>query len=195
MLILISNLIDIQGGQKYQQLSSRGEPRNEFWFRLSRSQRQMASQAISDLCKDLLQFPLFASKYIIAMFLLDHHNCTKRTHDLAHKTISFFDINQFQKHTFLRNSCTYQMDGNPGRRFCFAPNNAFKSECLQPTTYDFSEVIKFTNKVSHTLYLYRCSVAGPERVDVLQGEMLKEMATQGFCQKRSKDLLPFLNYA
>jgi len=39
-----------------------------------------------------------------------------------------------------KNSCTYQMDGNPGRRFCFAPNNAFKSECVQPTTYDCSEV-------------------------------------------------------
>jgi len=39
-----------------------------------------------------------------------------------------------------KNSCTYQMDGNPGRRFCFAPNNAFKSECVHPTTHDFSAV-------------------------------------------------------
>ena len=44
------------------------ELKKEYLFRLSRSQRQMASQAISDLCKDLLQFPLFASKNIIAMF-------------------------------------------------------------------------------------------------------------------------------
>ena len=87
------------------------------------------------------------------------------------------------------------MDGNPDRRFCFAPNNAFKSECVQPATDDFSEVIKFIKKASHTSYLYRCGVAGLERVDALQGEMLTEMATQGFCQKRSKDLLPPLNYA
>jgi len=39
-----------------------------------------------------------------------------------------------------KNSCTYQMDGNPGRKFCFAPNKAFKSECVQPATNDFSEV-------------------------------------------------------
>jgi len=46
-----------------------------------------------------------------------------------------------------KNSCTYQMDGNPGRRFCFAPNNAFKSECVHPTTHDFSAVIKFINTI------------------------------------------------
>ena len=84
------------------------------------------------------------------------------------------------------------MDGNHGKRFCFAPNKAFKSECVQPTTNDFSEVIKFIKKVSRTSYLYRCSAAGLERVDVLRGEMLTEMATQGFCQKRSNIFFLFL---
>ena len=87
------------------------------------------------------------------------------------------------------------MDGNPGRRFCFAPNNAFKSECVHSTTYDFSEVLKIINKASHKSYLYRCSAAGPERVDVLRGEWRKKMVTQSFCKKRCKDILLFLYWA
>jgi len=40
-----------------------------------------------------------------------------------------------------KNSCAYEMTGNPGRKFCFAPSNTFKSECIQSSIpSDFSEV-------------------------------------------------------
>jgi len=39
-----------------------------------------------------------------------------------------------------KNSCAYQIAGNPGQKFCFAPSSTFKSQCIQPPTLDFSEV-------------------------------------------------------
>ena len=53
--------------------------------------------------------------------------------------------------TRCRNSCAYEMAGNPGRKFCFAPSNIFKSQCIQSSTSDFSKVplakIHFINRL------------------------------------------------
>jgi len=42
--------------------------------------------------------------------------------------------------SICKNNCAYEMAGNPGRKFCFAPSNIFKSQCIQSSTSDFSKV-------------------------------------------------------
>jgi len=42
--------------------------------------------------------------------------------------------------SICKNSCAYEMAGNSGKKFCFAPSSTFKSQCMQPSTLDFSEV-------------------------------------------------------
>ena len=57
----------------------------------------------------------------------------------------------------FRNSCAYEMAGNSGKKFCFAPSSTFKSQCMQPSTSDFSEVpMKKIRFITSDLFQVRC---------------------------------------